>query len=71
MNTNDFIQVRLGELNMGLGYQRPVNNRVVNTIVIEYDPRKLDPIKLSYREDKYYVFDGQHRVRVSNCEVQY
>lgn len=44
------------------GYQRPVNRSRVNRIKSEFDPYKLDPIKVCERHNEFYVFDGQHRL---------
>lgn len=41
-------------------YQRPVNANRVARIVGNFNPLLVNPIKVSYRDGKYYVFDGQH-----------
>lgn len=45
-----------------LTYQRPVDPKRVKKIEAKYDANKVNPIKVSYRENemKYYVWDGQH-----------
>lgn len=40
--------------------QRDVKPQWVNRIVRNYDPRLVNPIKVSYRDGKYYIFDGHH-----------
>lgn len=45
-------------------YQRPVNEVKVSRIAGSYEPHKDRPIEVSYREGRYYCFDGQHRLLV-------
>lgn len=63
-------------------YQRDVDQKRVSYIVTNYDPHKFGIIKVSYRDGKYYVYDGQHRIAafkvlngdqdgVVKCEVHY
>lgn len=40
--------------------QREIKPQWVNRIVKNFDPRLLNPIKVSYRDGKYYIFDGHH-----------
>ena len=51
-----------GELYSGQPYQRPVLDRVVDKLVREWDPRLLTPLLVSYRDGRYNLVDGQHRV---------
>ena len=51
-----------GELYSGQPYQRPVLDRVVDKLVRECDPRLLTPLVVSYRDGRYNLVDGQHRV---------
>ena len=51
-----------GELYSGQPYQRPVLDRVVDKLVREWDPRLLTPLVVSYRDGRYNLVDGQHRV---------
>lgn len=51
-----------GELYSGQPYQRPVLDRVVDKLVREWDPRLLTPLVVSYRDARYNLVDGQHRV---------
>lgn len=44
-------------------YQRPVDMKKVEAIMREFNPRRVRPIELSYRDGVYYCFDGQHRLR--------
>ena len=50
-------------------YQRELNIHRVRKIVARFDPRLVNPPKVSYRNGHYYVFDGQHTVAVlrSRC----
>lgn len=43
-------------------YQRKLSVGRVKKIVREFNPHLLKPIRVSVRDGKYYVFDGQHRV---------
>ncbi len=41
-------------------YQRDIKMNRVNKIVENFDPRLVNPLKISFREGHYYVFDGAH-----------
>lgn len=41
-------------------YQRPVDYARVKKIVANFNPNLVNPIKVSFRNRKYYCFDGQH-----------
>lgn len=43
-------------------YQRKLDKKKVDRIAAEFNERIANEPKLSYREGKYYVFDGQHTV---------
>lgn len=43
-------------------YQRDIDQPRVSKILAEFDPRKVNPPKLSFRDGKYYVFDGQNTI---------
>ena len=43
-------------------YQRNLNKQKVNRIVKNFDPLLVNPVKCSFRDGKYYVFDGQHTI---------
>ena len=51
-----------GRLTSGLPYQRPVDEKEVNRLIREWDNRLLDPLVVSFRDGKFNVVDGQHRV---------
>lgn len=44
-------------------YQRPLDTRRVKRIVDNFNPKLVNPVKVSHRDDKYYVFDGQHTLK--------
>lgn len=50
------------KLTSGLPYQRPVDDREVDRLVREWDERLFEPLAVSYRDGRYYVIDGQHRI---------
>ncbi len=50
------------KLTSGLPYQRPVDDREVDRLVREWDERLFEPLAVSYREGRYNIIDGQHRV---------
>lgn len=44
------------------GYQRRLQYGKIKEIVSNYNPNKMKPLDVSYRDGKYYVYDGQHRL---------
>lgn len=44
-------------------YQRTLDYARVKRTVSEYDPNVVNEIKVSYRDGKYYVVDGQHTLK--------
>lgn len=63
-------------------YQRAVDFARVKKIVANFNPNLVNPVKVSARDGKYYVFDGQHTLRalvarnngrdlMVNCKVYY
>ena len=46
----------------GLPYQRTLNEKVVEKLVRCWDRMLMEPLVVSYRDGKYYVIDGQHRI---------
>lgn len=79
--------VRIMELNTkdlvsNQPYQRDIDQKEVAYIASNYDPHQFGVIKVSFRDGKYYVYDGQHRItafKIVNgnqdgfvkCEVHY
>ena len=51
-----------GKLTSGLPYQRPVDEKEVDRLIREWDDRLLDPVTVSFRDGRFYVVDGQHRI---------
>lgn len=51
-----------GKLTSGLPYQRQVDEKEVDRLIQEWDDRLLDPIIVSFRDGRFYVVDGQHRI---------
>lgn len=63
-------------------YQRQVDFTRVKKIVSRFNPNLVNDIKVSFRDGKYYVFDGQHTLKslvlknggndlMVNCRVYY
>ena len=50
------------DLYSGQPYRRPVLDRVVDRLVRHWDPCLLTPLVVSYRDGRYNLVDGQHRV---------
>lgn len=70
------------QIKSNTSYQRDIDTKKVAKIVSNFNEHKLGVIKVSYRDGRYYVFDGQHRlaaVKLLNggkdttikCEVHY
>ena len=58
MINSKFLEVPRGS------YQRELNIHRVRKIAARFDPRLVNPPKVSYRSGRYYVFDGQHTIAV-------
>ncbi len=43
-------------------YQRKIDMKFITKCVKDFNPNKVDPVHVSYRDGKYYVIDGQHTV---------
>ena len=55
--------VRLSALQIDPKYQRPLNEAWVRYIVNNFDETLVAPLQVSYRDGKYFVFDGQHTLK--------
>lgn len=55
-------EIHTSRLISGLPYQRPVNPKEVDRLIQNWDERLLDPVIVSFRDGKFYVVDGQHRI---------
>lgn len=58
----EYKQVNTRDIFVDPLYQRDLNSGKVNKIVREFNPYLVNAIKLSYREGKFWVFDGQHTI---------
>jgi len=50
------------KLTSGLPYQRPIDERNVEKLIREWNNAVLDPLVVSFRDNRFYLVDGQHRV---------
>ena len=50
-------------------YQRPLDEALVRKIVAHWNPDLMNLPKVSHRDGKYYVFDGQHTIVPMNKTV--
>lgn len=48
-------------------YQRDLDKNRVSRIVKKYDERLVNAVKVSFRDGRYYVFDGQHTIAVQKA----
>ncbi len=55
-------ELHTDQLTSGLPYQRPVNPKEVDRLIREWDERLLEPVIVSFRDGKFNVVDGQHRI---------
>jgi hypothetical protein len=55
-------QMPTSVLYSGQDYQRKVRMGAVKKIVDEFDPKLLDEVVVSFRDNRYNVVDGQHRI---------
>lgn len=49
-------------LTSGQPYQRPVEEKDVDDLIRKWDDHLLKPLIVSFRDDHFYLIDGQHRV---------
>ena len=47
-------------LETDFSYQRKIDSSRVDRIVNSFDPRLANEVKVSFRDGKFYVFDGAH-----------
>ena len=55
--------ISTSRLTSGLPYQRPLNQKKVDKIIREWNPRKLTPVVVSLRDGKFNLLDGQHHTQ--------
>lgn len=48
-------------------YQRDISKKHIKDIMDDFDPYQVNPIKVAYRNGRYYVFDGQHTLSTLVC----
>ena len=53
------------QLTSGLPYQRPVNQQKVDKIIREWNPRKITPVIVSFRDGTFNIVDGQHHTEAA------
>lgn len=58
----EYKQVNTRDIFIDPLYQRDLNNGKVSRIVREWNPYLVNAVKVSYRDGKMYVFDGQHTI---------
>lgn len=56
-----FATIPVSEIKIDAGYQRRLREKV-NRMVANWDYNLCDVVLVSYRNNKFYVIDGQHRV---------
>lgn len=56
----DIIMLPLDKLDIA-PYQKDLNIERIRRIVEKFDINRMRPIEVSYRDGRYWVFDGQHR----------
>lgn len=44
-------------------YNRSINRHQVEDIIANFDPNLVNPVKVSYRDGRYNIFDGNHTLR--------
>ena len=54
--------VKPKEINIDPLYQRNLDEKRVAKMVKQYNPNLVNPPKVSFRDGKYWVFDGQHTI---------
>ena len=49
-------------LNVDEAYQRKIRPNQINKALKTYNPNLVNVVKVSYRDGKYWIFNGQHTV---------
>lgn len=60
--TQKSVMLNTKDLRLDTAYQRQLDPKRVARIVKNFDPLLVNPIKVSFRDGRYYIFDGQHTV---------
>lgn len=58
--TSEYKKMNTKDLSVDEFYQREIDPKRIMRMVKNYDPCLVNAIKLSYRDGKYYIFDGRH-----------
>lgn len=67
MNTDatySYGKLNTSQLKVDKSYQRDLDMRRVRRIAEHFNPLKVNPAKVSYRDGCYWIFDGQHTTHV-------
>lgn len=62
-----FANIPVSELVIDHSYQRRLRSKV-RKMITHWDYNLCDAVLVSYRDDKFYVVDGQHRVAAANAK---
>lgn len=72
----EYKPINTKNINVDRLYQRDLNMTKVRKIVRAFNPYLVNAVKVSFRDGKYYVFDGQHTIaaikeknRGNDCQV--
>lgn len=57
-----FKYIRYEDLAIESAYQRPPSPQLINRIAKDFQPDKAWPLRVNFRDGRYYVVDGQHRL---------
>ena len=58
----EYKNISTKELQIDELYQRDIDPKRLMRMTKEYDPCLVNPIKVSFRDGKYWIYDGQHTV---------
>lgn len=59
-----FVSLPVSELVIDKAYQRPIRSKI-KVMIARWDYELCDAVLVSYRDGKFYVVDGQHRVEAA------
>lgn len=62
--TYDYYAINTSKIFSDPAYQRPIDPKRVRSIAEHFNPMRVNAIKVSHRDGKYWVFDGQHTMKV-------
>jgi hypothetical protein len=60
----ELMTINASQLIIDPSYQRQLNKKRAKKIAKNYDPFLENLVKVSFRDNKYYVFDGQHTINM-------